>query len=344
MSQNDNTAQARLKRDWRRVGLKVLPRFLAVAFVIAIGALMSPYFLTVSNLKNVLITCSVVSVIAVGQFLVIVTSGIDLSVGAVASFATVVAALLLNQQLSIPAAIFLALLCSSVFGLFTGLVVVFGKITPFIATLGMLGVAQGFAYLVQNGTYIRIENDAFISLFAGTFYGIPAEVIIFVMVMLVAGWMMRYTTFGRQLYAIGGNHEASRLSGLPVKRNVVLVYVASASLAALGGLMLAAQLSEGSSQVGSGLELDTIAAVVVGGASLFGGLGSPAAAVLGGILIGVISNIMNLKGIPAEPQLIIKGLLILVAVFFTSGKGIDVRAEMQRKFSTDKLLNQNRNP
>ena len=172
------------------------------------------------------------------------------------------------------------------------------------------------------------RNDAFISFFSGQVGRIPHQVIIFMAITVLFGVLMRWGTFGRQLYAIGGNAEAARLSGLPVKRDVLSAYAISSGLAGVAGFMLAAQLGEGSSQLGQGLELDSIAAAVVGGASLFGGLGSPAAAVLGGLLIGVISNIMNLRGVAAEPQLIIKGFLILFAVFVTSGRGADIRVTM----------------
>lgn len=302
------------------------PALLTVLAVLLIGSALSPYFLTEANFRNILVTGAVVSILAVGQFLVIVTAGIDLSVGAVASLATVVSAVLMREGVPLGVAVLVTLAACGLIGLLNGVMVVFAGITPFIATLGMLGVAQGLAYLVQGGTYIRIENQRFISLFSGETWTIPHQVVLFVVTMLVFAVIMRWTTFGRQLYALGGNAEASRLSGLPVRRNLVLAYVLSSVLASLAGFMLAAQLGEGSSRLGQGLELDSIAAAVVGGASLFGGLGSPVAAVFGGLLIGIISNIMNLRGMAAEPQLIIKGALILFAVYLTSGKGANVRA------------------
>jgi ribose transport system permease protein len=302
------------------------PQFFSIIAVLIVGALLSPYFLTGNNFRNILITGSVVSVLAVGQFMVIVTAGIDLSVGAVASFSTVLSAVLMTKG-GVPGVwtVFITLAVCACFGIVNGVLVVYGGITPFIATLGMMGVVQGLAYLVQGGTYVRINSQGFVNFFSGHLGSIPVQVIIFVVIMAVFAAIMRWSTFGRALYAIGGNAEASRLSGLPVRRNLVATYALSSMLAAGAGFMLAAQLGEGSSQLGQGLELDSIAAAVVGGASLFGGLGSPAAAVLGGLLIGVIGNIMNLRGVPAEPQLIIKGSLILLAVFVTSGRGATIR-------------------
>jgi ribose transport system permease protein len=150
-------------------------------------------------------------------------------------------------------------------------------------------------------------------------------------VTLVAAFVMRFTPLGRRLYALGGNPEAARLSGLPVKRDQVMAYTTSGLLAGLAGLMLAGRLSQGSSLVGAGYELDSIAATVVGGTSLFGGTGDPISTVLGALIIGMIGNIMNLAGIQSEPQLVIRGLVILVAVFLTSGGGIQrIRAAFSK--------------
>jgi ribose transport system permease protein len=291
---------------------------LITAFV---GTEVSPYFLTGRNLQNIVVTAAVVSVLAVGQFMVIVTAGIDLSVGSIAALATVVAAVLLRAGHSTGLAVLVTLVICGLVGVVNGGLVVYGGITPFIATLGMMSVVRGAAFLVQTGTLIGITNQRFLTTFSGTTGGIPHVVIIFVAVMLVTAFVMQFTPFGRRLYAIGGNPEASRLSGLPVNRDLLSAYGFAGLMAGLAGLMLAAQLSQGSSLVGQGYELDSIAAAVVGGASLFGGTGSPTTAVIGGLLIGTISNIMNLAGIQSEPQLIIKGALILVAVFLTSGGG-----------------------
>jgi ribose transport system permease protein len=292
---------------------------LGIGATILIGALLSPYFLTATNLKNILLAGSIVSVLAVGQFLVIVTRGIDLSVGANAAMATVIAAALMRDGMGYGLASAIALAGSTGVGLINGMSVVFARITPFIATLGMLSIVQGIAFIIQGDALIVINNEGFTNLFNGTVLGVQSQLIIFLAVTLVFAFIMRFTTFGRQLYAIGGNPEAARLSGLPVRRNLLATYSLSGLLAGVAGLMLAGQLSQGSSVLGQGYELDAIAAAVVGGASLFGGTGNPVTAVLGGLLIGIISNIMNLRNIQAQPQLIIQGLLILIAVYLTSG-------------------------
>lgn len=301
-----------------------------IGVVLIVGSMLSPYFFTATNFENIVVTGAVVSVLAVGQFTVIVTRGIDLSVGSLAALATVVAAALMRDGAPWVVAGLASLAVCSLAGLVNGVVVVHGRITPFIATLGMLSIAQGVAYLVQDGTQIVIEDTAFVGFLNGHAFGIPAPVVVFVTVMLVFAAIMRWTAFGRQLYAIGGNPEAARLSGLPVRRNLLLAYGISGLLAGLAGLLLAAQLGQGNSLVARGYELDAIAAAVVGGASLFGGTGNPVAAVLGGLLIGTITDIMNLRNIAAEPQLIIKGLLILLAVYLTSGAGADIGRRLGR--------------
>ncbi len=304
--------------------------FVFLALTIVIGSALSPFFFTTSNLNNIMLSSSIISVLAVAQFMVIVTAGIDLSVGSVSALATVMAALLLRREVPLPVAIAGTLAVCALAGLINGGLIVYGRITPFIATLAMLSIARGVAYLIQTGTLIVIENDRFLKLFAGQIGSIPHPVVIFLLVTAVSAFVMRYTGYGRRLYAIGGNAEAARLSGLPVRRDILTVYTASGFLAGLAGLMLAGQLSQGSSLVGQGYELDSIAAAVVGGTSLFGATGDPISSVVGGLIIATIGNIMNLRGIPSEPQLVIRGLLILIAVFFTGGGGARILQAVRR--------------
>jgi ribose transport system permease protein len=291
------------------------------ALVLLIGFILSPYFLTSRNFVAVLITASVVSVLAVGQFTVIVTGGIDLSVGSVAALTSVVAALVLRRGVPLVAAVLVAIAVAGLIGLVNGVAIVYGRVTPFIVTLAMLSIARGLAYFIQTGRQVPIKSSTYLSIFNGYVGPVPTPVIIAAVVMLVAATVMAHMPFGRRLYAFGGNPDAARLSGLPVARNVISAYVISSLLAGLGGLMIAAQLTEGSAIIGEGYELNAIAAVVVGGASLFGGTGDPISAVLGGLIIGVILNIMDLLGIQAQTQLIVKGAVILLAVLFTTGAG-----------------------
>lgn len=291
------------------------------AIVLIVGSAVSPYFFTSRNLVAVLITASVVSVLAVGQYLVIVTGGIDLSVGAVAALSSVAVGLTLQQGVPWPIALIVALLVAGFIGVFNGVMIVYGGVTPFIVTLAMMSLARGAAYVLQTGRQVPISNQGFLDAFVGDFGPLPAPIVIALVVTVLAALMMAQTRYGRRLYALGGNPEAARLSGLPVKRDVITAYFLSSLLAGLAGVMIAAQLTEGSAIIGDGYELNAIAAVVVGGASLFGGTGDPVSAVIGGLIIAVILNIMDLLGIQAQPQLIVKGAVILLAVLFTSGAG-----------------------
>ncbi|MFI7483417.1 ABC transporter permease [Kocuria sp. M1R5S2] len=309
------------------------PGYLLGVFVLVglIGSLMSPHFLTARNLENIVVAASVVAVLGVAQFIVIVTRGIDLSVGSVAALATVIAAVMLRQGNGVLITVVVTLAACALAGLINGLLVVYARIAPFVATLAMLSIARGVAFLVQVGTLIVISNQDFLNIFGGRTGSVPNVVIIALTVTLVAAFVMRYGSLGRRLYALGGNPEAARLSGLPVKRDQVMAYTTSGLLAGLAGLMLAGRLSQGSSLVGQGYELDSIAAAVVGGTSLFGGTGDPISTVLGALIIGMIGNIMNLVGIQSEPQLVIRGLVILLAVFLTSGGGIQrIRAALSK--------------
>jgi ribose transport system permease protein len=295
--------------------------FLVLGAVLVVGSALSPFFLTERNLLAVLITASVVSVLAVGQLTVIVTGGIDLSVGSVAALSSVVAALLMRDGQPFLVAVIAALAVGAFIGLVNGVLVVHARITPFIVTLAMLSIARGLAYIVQTERLIPISNTRFLDVFVGYVGPIPTPILIALVVMVVAAIVMAGMPFGRRLYAIGGNAEAARLSGLPVKRDVTVAYVISGLLAGLAGLLIAAQLTEGSAIIGEGYELNAIAAVVVGGASLFGGTGNPVSAVVGCLIMGSILNIMDLRGVQAQPQLVVKGTVIIVAVFFTSGIG-----------------------
>lgn len=305
---------------------RVLPKsylLLVLVAIIIVGDLASPNFLTVRNASNVIAFSSIIALLAVGQFYVILTGGIDLSVGSILAFSTVVAALLLRTNLNAVAASILTLAACCVVGLGNGLLVVWLRIPPFIATLAMMSMVQGFSYIIQSTSLIQIDNDFFVTMFSdGQIAGVAAPVLIFVVVTVIAAFCSRYTTFGRRLYAIGGNREAARLSGLPVSRDLLVTYTLSGLLAGLAGLLAAAQLLQGSSLIGRGYELDAIAAVVVGGASLVGGKGDPLSSVIGVFVLATIVNIMNLVGISSEPQLVIKGAVIIAAVFLSSAGGV----------------------
>src|SRR3954453_17691493 len=304
---------------------QALPKsYLALVLLglIIVGFIASPDFLTARNATNVITFSAIIAVLAVGQFFVILTGGIDLSVGSTVALSTVITALLLQKGLPAGVAVVVTLAACACIGLFNGVLIVWLRLAPFIATLATLSMVQGFSYIIQSTSLIQITNQTFISWFSGSILGIPNPVIIFVVLTIVAAFVAKYSTFGRRLYAIGGNREAARLSGLPVHRDLLITYTMSGLLAGLAGLLAAAQLLQGSSLIGQGYELDAIAAVVVGGASLFGGSGDPISAVIGNLIIANITNIMNLLGVSSQPQLVIKGAVIILAVFLSSAGGV----------------------
>lgn len=332
--ENSKAAQASKSSSLSSISLFLKQNYLIgfLALIVIVGGLVSPYFFTGRNITNIVVTAVVISILAIGQFKVILTGGIDLSVGSIAALSTVVTAVLLNKGLPIPVVFVLSLAVCSLAGVFNGVIVVYAGITPFIATLAMQSIAKGTAYLIQVGTLIEIKNQTFLNIFTGTPFGIPNSVIITLAIMLLSAYIMKYTVFGRQLYALGGNPEAARLSGLPVDRDLILTYALSGLLAGIGGLILSAQLQQGSSLLGQGYELNSVASAVVGGASLMGGTGNPVASVIGAILIGIIQNIMNLLGILPEPQLVVLGFVILIAVFFTGEEGPKRIKKLFKKF------------
>jgi len=315
-----------VKRSALAAVRQALPKsylILVLLGIIIIGFIASPNFLTGRNASNVITFSAIIAVLAVGQFFVILTGGIDLSVGSTVALSTVVTAMLLKAGLPAGVAVITTLAACASVGLINGLLVVWLGLAPFIATLATLSMVQGLSYIIQSTSLIQISNQNFITWFSdGSILGIPNPVLIFVVLMLIAAFVSKYSTFGRRLYAIGGNREAARLSGLPVNRDLLVTYTVSGLLAGLAGQLAAAQLLQGSSLVGQGYELDAIAAVVVGGASLFGGRGDPISAVVGVIIIATITNIMNLIGISSQPQLVIKGAVIILAVFLSSAGGV----------------------
>lgn len=310
---------------WANVKAQLPNSYLVIVLVAVavLGSILSPHFFSHRNINNVLITGSTTAILGVGEFFVIVTGGIDLSVGSIVALSTVIVSKLLAHGMGAGLASLITVgLCGGV-GLINGILVVGLGLTPFIATLAMLSAAQGAAYLIQSSTVIQITNNSFGTFFfAGHVAGVPNPIVLFVIVTLLAVFLAHFTTFGRRLYAIGGNLEAARLSGLPVSRDLLCTYGLSGLLAGFAGLLAAGQLLEGSSLIGQGYELNAIAAVVVGGASLYGGTGSPVAAVIGGFIVGVVNNILNLLGVSSQPQLLIQGGVIVVAVFFSSAGGV----------------------
>lgn len=301
-----------LRNIWRRVGV------LAALFLLVIAAsLLSDHFLTLPNLLNILRQVAIVGILAIGMTFVILTRGIDLSVGSLLGISVVTYAGLLEGH-SLSVAIPLGLLAAMLAGFVNGIGISWAKIPPFIMTLGMLSFVRGLAFIYTGGTPIPILNESFYDLGNGYLLGVPVPTLILFAVLAVSAITLSLTAFGRSVYAIGSNEEAARLSGVPVGLYKIIVYVISGGVSGLAGLVYASQLSIGTPIAGQGYELDAIAAVVVGGTSLFGGRGTVAGTFVGTLIIGVLANILNLTGVDPYVQQLFKGALIVIAVYVMS--------------------------
>ncbi|WP_245408077.1 ABC transporter permease [Rhizobium sp. TH135] len=296
----------------------LLHRYGTVAILIAlliVATSMSNVFLTERNIINVLRQSAGTSLMAVGMLFVILTRGIDLSVGSIAALGSVLSAILIEQYgtgLSVAG----ALLAGATCGLISGLLIALLKLPPFVTTLAMMTVARGLSLIVSTGKPIQMgDAGALVTAFgSGSIAGIPFPVVLMAIVFLIAGVVLNYTRFGRLVKAIGSNVEAVRLSGIPVAFYTTAVYVISGVLAAAAGIVSSSRTGIGSANIGVGAELDAIAAVVIGGASLMGGRGGAFNTFIGVIVLGIIANMMNLARVPGYHQQVFMGCIIVGAM------------------------------
>jgi ribose transport system permease protein len=289
-----------------------------IVLLVLFGAmtLASAEFLTADNMANLARQVAIFGIIAVGQLLVILTAGIDLSVGSVLGLTGCVTAELLVHGVGIPIAIAAGFGVGIAIGLFNGSLVAYGKMPPFIVTLGMLGIARGVVLVMTDASTIQPLPDAFGDIANGDFIGVPNLLWMFLAVVIVTSFVLRRTVFGRYIYAIGSNPESARLSGVPVTRVLVAVYAIAGLLAAVGGVLFMSRLNAGIPTAGTGYELNAIAACVIGGASLFGAKGGAFGAAAGALIVATLNNGGNLLAVNAFYLQIIIGGLILAAVAF----------------------------
>ena len=284
-----------------------------LGLVVVLWAL-TPYFLTVSNLLNIAEQATIIAIIAVGMTFVIITGGIDLSVGSLLAFSGVVMASALQRGLPLPLALTVGLGTGLVCGLTSGLLITVGRLPPFIATLGMMSVARGGALMFTDGRPISGFAETFRSLATGEILRVPTPVIIMLVVYAVAYFVLRRTKLGRYTYAIGGNEEAALLSGINVKLYKTLVYGIAGLLSGLAAILLTARLNSAQPIAGINYELDAIAATVIGGTSLLGGEGTVIGTLIGALIMAVLRNGLNLLGVSSFIQQIVIGAVIIVAV------------------------------
>jgi ribose transport system permease protein len=276
--------------------------------------ILTPHFLTVSNLLNVLEQTAINAIIAAGMTFVIISAGIDLSVGSLVAVAGVALASGLNAGQPVGVAIAIALGVGFGFGLLNGVAIAWGRLPPFIATLGMMSIARGCALLYTDGRPISGFGPAFRAIATSRIAGIPAPVVITIVVYLMAHFALTRTRFGRYMYSIGGNEEATRLSGVNVRLHKTLVYGVSGLASAVAAVLLTARLNSAQPIAGIMYELDAIAATVIGGASLMGGEGGLGGTIIGALIMGVLRNGLNLLGVSSFVQQIVIGLVIVFAV------------------------------
>ncbi len=291
---------------------------LALIAEIALFAILSPYFFSSENFLNVSLQISITAIIAVGMTLVILTAGIDLSVGALVAFTGVAATSILKLDVPYPLALTLCLLGGMLVGIFSGAMAgVFTtrfNITPFIVTLALMTIWRGASYIVTDGRPVWGLPEQFALLGNGRLFAIPVPTIIMLGVYVAAHVVLTRTPFGRYIYAVGGNREAARLSGINTNAVLMAVYMICGALASLSGILLSSRMNSGQPNAGLMYELDVIAAVVVGGTSLFGGRGSVIGTLLGAMLIGILRNGLNLLNVNSYVQQVVVGVVILLAV------------------------------
>lgn len=276
--------------------------------------ILTPHFLTVSNLLNIAQQTSINAIIAVGLTFVIVSGGIDLSVGSLVAFAGVIMASLLEQAVPAPLAVLVGLGAGLGCGLVNGLLITLGRLPPFIATLGMMSVARGGALWFTEGRPISGFSAGFRWLATGEVWFVPVPVLVMAAVYAIAHFVLRRTPFGRYAFAIGGNEEAALLSGVRVRLHKTMVYGVSGLLSALAAVVLTARLNSAQPIAGINYELDAIAATVIGGTSLMGGQGSVIGTLIGALTMGVLRNGLNLLGVSSFIQQIVIGVVIILAV------------------------------
>lgn len=306
-------ADAGLVGIWSRLAHGLSTRVVEALFllVLLMGFIASPNFLTTFNLDSLLRQAAILGVLAVGQYVVIVSGGFDLSVGAVVALTGMVTARTISEVglLSVP----LAVAVGAAMGLLSGLAVTFGRIPSFVATLGVLGIARGLAFTVSNQGIV-ITDPTILNINKTSFGPVPLVALIWLAVAGLVFAFLHLTRTGTYVFAIGGNAGSARLAGVPVTRIRVIAYVLSGCTAGLAGVLFAARSSSGSPGIANGWELDSIAAVLIGGVSLSGGSGRLPRAMLGVLIYLVLTNIMNLANVDSYVQNVLKGVLILAAV------------------------------
>jgi ribose transport system permease protein len=320
----NNLIKKFMNNDQLKIGIRFLTKnipFIGLLSIVLLVSLLSDVFLTSFNLLNVLRQASINGLIAFGMMAVILSAGIDLSVGSTLAVSSVVMAQLILAGYPTTLAITVALLIGVIIGLLNGLLIAKGKLQPMIATLSTMLVFRGVTLYISNGVPVSKLGEGLIGwLGRGSFIGIPVPVYILFIIFIIFALMLKYTVIGKQIYAVGGNSKAAMLSGINVDRTILIVYSLSGLFAALAGIILTSRIDSAVPTAGQTFELNAIAAVVIGGASLTGGRGRAVGTLCGALIIAVIANGLNLLGTSAYIQQIVTGVIIILAVIFDRKK------------------------
>ncbi len=299
----------------RRLGLGDFGALTGLLLLCLVMRILSPYFLTTTNLLNILQQISIVSVVSVGMTFVIISGGIDLSVGSIVAFTGLIMALLMKEaEWPVWPTIGVGLLAGCAMGLVNGLLVALARLPPFIATLGMMSIARGAAFTISGGSPVYSLPSGFLAI-SDRVGILPIPALVMIAIFVLGGLMLRYTKLGRYTYAIGGNETAAVLSGIGVRLHKSVIYTLSGLFCAVSAVLLTARLDSAVPVAADGYELDAIAAVVIGGTSMLGGEGKISGTLIGALIIGVVNNGLNLLTVPQGPQRMVKGAIIILAVF-----------------------------
>jgi ribose/xylose/arabinose/galactoside ABC-type transport system permease subunit len=305
----ENNLQARF-RNFGQYGI-----YLAFLLICLVLAFSTPRFFTVSNMLTIGNQVSINALLAFGVTFVIITGGIDLSLGSMVAVTGVVAATFAHPEtypLIVP--IFTGLLAGLAIGAFNGFVITKSKVPPFIVTLGTMTIGRGLALILSNGRPVSNLSDSFNFIGGGNIFGIPFPIIILIIAFIVCSVILNKTILGRYMYAVGGNEPAARASGIRVNNVKMWVYTICGLLSAMGGILLTSRITTGQPNAGAGFELDAIAAAIIGGTSTSGGTGTMTGTLIGALLIGVISNSLDLLNVTSYYQQVVMGVIIIGAV------------------------------
>lgn len=325
MEQNSNTIKNKLllqsisagmKHAYEKVGV-----FLILMGIVLLLAILSPNFLTYINIINVIRQITFIALIAMGSMMIIITTGIDLSPGSIVGLTSVVVASYAHPgQHSLVITLLIGLSVGILAGLINGLLIAKTGLPPFIVTLGMFTTIRGLALLYSDGRPVNNLSKDFIFIGSGSVLGVPVPIIILLVVLVITHILLSNTQFGRHVYALGGNEQAAIISGINVRKIKILVYAYAGFMASLSGVVLSGRIASGQPGLGVGYELDAIAAAVIGGVSLSGGIGTVFGTISGALVIGVINNGMDLLNVNMYWQTISKGIIIIIAVLLDKQK------------------------